>query len=89
MKDLDKNRRSAAFEILMAIRNLISCSVVVTVSTEIKRDLVSLVPFFIDFSYSEEDIPKFTKICSLIIEIITQCAKKNPEISDFLDEGGL
>lgn len=73
----------------MAIRNLISCSVVVTVSTEMKRDLVSLVPFFIDFSYSEEDIPKFTKICSLIIEIITQCAKKNPEISDFLDEGGL
>ena len=84
-----KDDLSLSYEVLTALRSLISSPIIEVVTTKMRRQLVKLIKMFIDYKNPLEINQKYSKISSFVIDIIGQWIKKNQYWEDFFENEGL
>ena len=84
-----KNDISLSYEVLTALRSLISNPIIESVSTDLQKQLIQLIPTFINIENSKDDNAKFAKISSFVIDIVGQSLKKWHHCDDFFEKDGI
>lgn len=72
-----KDDLALSYEVLTALRSLISSPIIEVISTQMRKELVKLIHIFIDSKGPFEANSKYTKISSFVIDIVAQAMKKN------------